>query len=148
MADLTITPEDVAIGGAFGVTKISQEQAAEAIEQGEVVVQISGETKWRLADSNAASNGTDYAGANKIGYALTPAATDGFFMVATEGPVIAGASLTVGTVYIVSTTPGGIAPITDFGGYSNSYCTILGQATSTTVLDIIAGAYTGANNIA
>ncbi|QDV78093.1 hypothetical protein [Botrimarina mediterranea] len=147
MADLSITPASVAIAGGFGVTKTEIAQAEETITQGDVVVQLSGETTWRLADANAASNGIEYAGSNRIGYAITPAAADGYFVVATEGPVIAGATLTVGTFYIVSTTPGGLAPISDFSGYTDSYCTAIGQATSTTVLDLIAGAYTGANNI-
>lgn len=141
MADLSITAANVTIGGTNTSTKPAT--AGATITGGQAVARLSSDQKWYPADADGAS--AEYAGAQEVGVAMTGAATDGFFTVATAGPYVAGATLTEGEFYIVSETAGGIAPVGDLSGFTSaSYVTLIGQATSTSVIEIKANAYTGA----
>lgn len=51
-----------------------------------------------------------------------------------SGPITIGATMTAGTIYTLSETPGGIQPATDLG--SGEYVSVIGVATSTTVLNV------------
>ena len=52
------------------------------------------------------------------------------------GYVIIGATVTNGMAYIVSTTAGGIAPVSDYSGYSGAFQQHLGYGVGTTILAV------------
>jgi hypothetical protein len=60
--------------------------------------------------------------------------------VQTAGTLTLGATMTAGTVYYLSDTPGGICPLADVG--AGEYVEVIGVATSTTVMQLIL-AYSG-----
>lgn len=124
MADLTITAANVAAGstaakatGTAGVT----------ITAGQVVYLDSATNTIKLADADASS-----ATATCIGIALHASLAGQPISYQTDGTITIGATLTAGKVYVVSATAGGIAPSADLT--TNWRTTILGVATSTTVL--------------
>jgi hypothetical protein len=51
-----------------------------------------------------------------------------------RGAITIGATLTAGTAYYLSDTPGGICPLADL--LSGEYVVLLGLAASTTVLNV------------
>lgn len=124
MADLTITAANVAIGGSDSQTKIVQ--VGEAVTHGEPLYRLSSDGKYYLGDAD------DAAKDDVSVLALTAAALDGYALVLTGGPVSFGAILTVGEIYVLSDTPGGIKPEGDLG--SGDYVTILGVASTTSLL--------------
>lgn len=134
MADLTQTAANVAAGASTLKLRITGIQAGEAITQGQPVYQSTADSKFYRCDADAAAT------AIAAGIAMTPAATNGYFALAQSGDspgqalINLGATLTVGQVYVVSTNPGGIAPIADLG--SGDFVTILGVATTTALLDL------------
>ena len=107
----------------------------EAIVQGECVYQSSADSKVYKADAN---DGMEKASA--IGIATQPGATDEYTSIALTGLspgevlVNLGATLTVGQVYCVGTTPGTIVPYADLT--SSQYVTILGVARTAALLDL------------
>lgn len=121
MANLTQTAANVGHSGSGVQTRTVQ--AGESITQGMPVYLKSSDSKYWKADANASS---DTAAA--VGIALTPADADGYFTMATSGPVDLGATLTVGETYVVSATAGAIAPIGDLT--TGDYPTHLGVATA------------------
>lgn len=125
MADLSITAANVKIGSDSTRTKLVQ--AGEAVAQGKPVYPADN-GKYYLGDAN------DAAKANSRAIALTPASTDGWFLIAegSGGVVVLGATLVVGETYVVSNNVGGICPIGDLT--SGSRTLILGFAISTTEL--------------
>lgn len=127
MANLSQTAANVAAGGnnvAFALV-----QAGEAVTQGQPVYQSTSTLKYLQTDANDTA-----AKAVAAGIALTPAASDGYFILARSGPVNLGATLAVGTLYAVSATKGAICPVADLG--SSEYVTLLGIATTTALLDL------------
>lgn len=108
--------------------------AGEAITQGMPVYVSTSDSKYYKCDADAA------ASAIAAGIALTPAATNGYFVLALpdnepgKALVNLGATLAVGTVYAVSVTAGAIAPIADLA--SGDYITTLGTATTAALLDL------------
>lgn len=127
MADLTITPANVALAGSGASTQIVQ--AGEAVTQGEPLYKSAADDKYYLADANASS-----ATADVLGIALTPAATDGYLVMQKSGPINLGATLTANETYVVSATAGGIAPIGDLT--TGDYTSIIGVANTTSKLTI------------
>jgi hypothetical protein len=127
MANLTQTAANVATGSA--ATVITLVQAGEAITQGQPVYQSSTTLKYLQTDANDTA-----AKADAKGIALTPAASDGYFVIVKSGPINLGATLTVGQLYVVSATKGAIAPIADLG--SSDYVTSLGIATTSALLNL------------
>ena len=124
---ISTTPADVAISSNDAFTELVQ--AGEAITQGQPVY-LSG-NKYYKADNNASASTAAAAGV-----AITPAATDGYFIMATRGTVNLGATLVVGTAYCVGPTAGQVNPVADL--VAGDYITLLGIAitTSTLVLTI------------
>lgn len=127
MVDLVITAASVipgvgsnTIGGAAGAT----------IAAGQVVYRAAATGQFQLADSNSA---TAEARA-PVGIALNSASAGQPLSVHTSGPVTIGATLTAGVAYYLSDTPGGICPVADVG--AGEYVSLIGLATSTTVLDV------------
>ncbi|WP_398473437.1 hypothetical protein [Tardiphaga sp.] len=127
MADLTITAANVVADPS--ATRVSG-QAGETIAAGKAVYLSSTSKKWMLADSNSATAEAKIAG----GIALNGASLNQPLVVCTSGKVTIGATLTAGSPYYLSETPGGIQPAADLGAGEN-VCQ-LGLASSTTVLDI------------
>lgn len=126
MANLTVTAANVALAG--GTPTLRTRQVGEAVTQGEPVY-LKADGKYWLADADA---GVVEAAAT--GIALTPAATDGYAVVIEAGKVNLGATLTVGATYVVSATPGSVAPIADL--VTGDYVTILGTASTASALDL------------
>jgi hypothetical protein len=127
VADLTITAANVVAGTNAGVTSGT---AGEAIAAGKAVYLSSATKKWMLADSNSATAEARQA----LGVALNGAALNQPIDVQKSGDITIGATLTAGTAYYLSDTPGGICPLADVG--SGEYVCLLGLAKSTTVLSL------------
>jgi len=127
MSDLTITAASVA---AASGASVEHGVAAEAVTAGKVAYKDATTGAYGLADSNSATAGVRVP----VGIFLHAAATGQPVAVATKGPVTIGATLTAGTIYTLSETAGGIQPAADLG--SGEYTSVLGMATSTTVLNL------------
>ena len=127
MANLTITAANVGISGSD--TRIKSVIVSEAVTQGQGVYYDTATNKYTRATA-----GDVVAKADARGIVLTPAGADGQCVIATGGLVIAGATLAVGTVYVVSATVGLIAPIADMT--TGDFVTILGVAKTTSVLEL------------
>ena len=127
MADLSITAANV-VAGANSVAKTGT--AGEAVTAGQPVYQSSTTKKGMKADSNS---GTAEARRAK-GIALNGAALNQPLFIHTSGDFTIGATLTAGTAYYLSDTPGGICPLADVGG-GEAVC-MVGIAKSTSVLAV------------
>ncbi|MDE3796982.1 hypothetical protein I7G59_06490 [Sinorhizobium meliloti] len=128
MADLVITSSSVVSGAG---ARIEHGTAGATITAGQALYLDSAVTgKWQLADNNSATA----AVRTPRGIALNSASLNQPIAVQTEGPITIGAALTAGVAYYLSDTPGGICPVADL--LTGEYPTVLGLATSTTVLDI------------
>jgi hypothetical protein len=126
MADLSITAASV-IAGANSITENGTLGAT--VTAGQVVYKDTSDSdKWKLADSNGASALIR----TPIGMALNGGASGQPVKVHKYGLITPGATMTAGTAYFLSDTPGGICPVADIG--SGEYPSFLGIATSTTVL--------------
>lgn len=124
MANLTQTAANVGVNASN--TRVQIVQAGEAITQGQPVYDNS--NKYYRGDAST------LAASQVGGVALTPAATDGYFIMATEGKVDLGATLTVGETYYVSDTAGAIMPAADVS--TGEYVTSLGVASATDTLEL------------
>jgi hypothetical protein len=127
MADLTITTSEV----------LSQTGIVEQVEAGGTIA--AGQCVYRKANGTwviAQSDGTalESGAGTGCGVALTGGSLGQDFLVQRSGncKLGASASLTVGTVYVISNTAGGIAPFADLG--TADYVSILGVGSSSSVL--------------
>lgn len=127
MADITITAANVVAGSNAAR---AQGNAGEAITAGQIVYLASASKKWMLADADSATAEARKAG----GIALNNAALNQPLAVATGGDVTVGGTLTAGSAYYVSGTPGGLCPAADLA--SGDYPCLVGMAKSATVLAI------------
>lgn len=125
MADISITPASV-VAGSDAVTE--QGTAGATITAGQTVYRDPTTRKYLLADSNSATAAARQA----RGVALNGAADGQPLTIQKGGDITIGATLTAGTAYYQSDTPGGICPLADVG--SGEYVGLLGLAKSTTVL--------------
>lgn len=129
MADLSQTAANVGLISSGGT--VQTVQAGEAITQGMPVYEntSSSPSKWYQADANASAEASA-----ATAFALTPASTDGYFVLikGNGAEVNLGATLTVGETYVVSATKGAVAPIGDLT--TGDFPTILGTATATNTL--------------
>ena len=131
MANLSQTAANVAVGAS--TTRIQVVQAGESITQGMPVYRLSSDGKYYQSDANVSATTADCDG-----IAITPSATNSYFAIALPGTgskVNLGATLTVGTTYVVSATKGAIAPIADLT--TADYVTILGTASTAALLDFV-----------
>jgi hypothetical protein len=129
MADLTITAASVIAGSG---AKIVSGTAGASITAGQVVYKDTSDSdKLKLADNDSATA----AVRSPVGIALHAAASGQPLSYVSRGPVTIGATIAAGGVYSVSSTPGGICPVADIA--TGDYNTVLGVATSTTVLDVL-----------
>ena len=127
MVDLVITGTSVAAGASSSTVNGT---AGATLTAGQVVYLDSADGRFKLADSNSATA----AIRSPYGIALNGAASGQPVAVLRSGAVTIGATLTAGVAYYLSDTPGGICPVADVG--SGEYATIIGIATSTSVLNV------------
>lgn len=125
MTDLSITAASV-VAGADAVRDSGI--AGEAVAAGKAGYLSSTTNRWMLADSNSATAEARLA----KGIFLNNAAAGQPVAVQRSGDITIGATLTPGTAYYLSDTPGGICPLADVG--SGEYVCLLGLAKSSTVL--------------
>ncbi|MEL6104802.1 MAG: hypothetical protein AAFU85_02140 [Planctomycetota bacterium] len=115
MADLTINAANVGIKGNTGQVRIVQ--VGEVVTKGQIA-RFDG-TKYYRTQADSASNATI------AGVFLSSASTDGYAVLLSGAAKLnPGATVTVGTVYVVSATAGGIAPESDLA--SGDFVAILG----------------------
>lgn len=129
MADLSITAANV----VASTTNIKKGTAGEAITRGQPVYKTSGGSLM-LADNDDTA-----AKSVAVGIALNDAASgQPCNYVGEDDTFTPGATLTIGEVYVVSATAGGIAPIGDLttGDYATSL--FIAKTTSTAILKIAA----------
>lgn len=126
-ADLTITPANVKATSSSA--KITRIQLGEAATQGQALYRKASDGKYYKADADAGTDETASASA----IAITPGSTNEYAYVVTEGSVNVGATLTVGEIYVLSGTAGGICPEADLA--TADRVTLLGVATSTSALN-------------
>src|SRR5215216_1090446 len=106
MADLSITAASVA--QSTGATT-SDGTAGATVTAGQPVYQDAADgNQWKPADGNAS-----LAIATVIGIALHASLDNQPLRVQTGGDIVIGATITVGGVYVLSATAGGIAPVAD-----------------------------------
>lgn len=123
MADLSITAASVT--AADGAVSKQEYVAGATITAGQLVyVDTANSNVLKLAQAD----GTLLEATVK-GVALCGASTGQPCVIATAGDYNPGATVAVGTVYILSATAGGICPDADLA--SSSYCSIFGVATTT-----------------
>lgn len=121
MADLTITAANVV---AAADAKIGRGTAGAAITAGQSLYLDSADGRMKLADANSGTA----AARSCAGIALHAASSGQPIAYAYEGDVNPGATLTVGEIYVLSATAGGIAPEGDLT--TGHYVGILGVATT------------------
>lgn len=125
MADLVITTANVAKSAG---AKINHGTAGVGVLAGHVVYKDAATGKYLLADNNSATA----AARLPVGIALNGASANQPLAVQTAGDITIGATLTAGTEYWLSDTPGGICPRADL--LTGEYPVLIGVAKSTTVL--------------
>ena len=125
MADLTITAANVLqTDGNF-----TDGTAGATITAGQTVYLDATTNRWKLAQADGTS-----AEASLRGVALHGASNGQPLRVLTSGRYNPGATVAVGTVYVVSATAGGIAPIADL--VATNYVSILGVGTTTSEITV------------
>lgn len=127
MADLTITAANVVAG--TGSTK-KHGTAGASVTAGQVVYLDSSTNTLKLADNDSATA----AVRQPVGIALHAASSGQPLTYLSAGPITIGATVAVGDILCLSSTAGGICPAADIA--SGDYNTIIGIATSTTVVDV------------
>lgn len=125
MADLTITAASVV--PSTGATFKDGVAGANIVQGQPVYEDIADGKKWKPCDSNVSA-----AAAAAIGIALNAASLDQPVRIQNAGDINLGATLAIGTIYVVSNNAGGIAPSAD--GATGWYTTILGIAKTTAIL--------------
>jgi hypothetical protein len=126
MTDISITAANVV---AASDTRKVTGTAGATITAGQTVYLDATDNRYKLADSNGAA-----ALRVPVGIALNGASSGQPLTIAERGAITIGATLTGGVAYYQSDTPGGICPVADVG--ASEYVTLIGIATSTTVLDV------------
>ena len=130
MADLSVVASSVLTAGGFPTTVTGT--AGATITAGQVVYFDAAAGKYKLAQADSAD--TD----SVVGIAAHGASDGQPIQIITGGKVTLGATLTVGSIYVLSAgTAGGIAPVGDLA--ASEYVSILGvaQDTSTMLLGIL-----------
>lgn len=119
MVDLVITAASVLPGTDTEGAQFEYGVSAVAVTAGQAVYKDSA-NQYRLADNND----TSAALAVVAGIALHAAAAGQPLKIQTRGPITIGATVASGSVYVLSATPGGIAPVADLA--TGNRCTLLG----------------------
>ena len=124
MADLVVTAADVA---SYDGAETAQDNAGEAITAGQTLYKHTDGKMYKAIDTSAAA-------AACRGVALCNAAEDQPVVYATRGGVNPGAAVTVGEIYAVTDTAGGVALHSERA--SGDYITTLGIATTTSRINL------------
>jgi hypothetical protein len=127
MADYSITAANVVAGS--GAKKVNGVAGA-TVTAGQVVYLDSSTNTLKLADNDSATA----AVRSPVGIALHAATANQPLTYLSQGPITIGATVAVGDVVCLSSTAGGICPSADIA--AGDYNTIIGIATSTTVVDV------------
>lgn len=127
-ADLSITAANVKAAGSDA--EILRVKFGETVTQGQAVYRKEADGEYYKADADLGTAPE----AVVEGVAITPGVADDYGYVVTSGPVTIGAALTVGEIYVLSGTAGGICPEADLA--TGDRVTILGVATSASVLSV------------
>ena len=127
MVDLTVTAASVLKGTGASVTAGT---AGASITAGQTVYLDSTTNTYKLSDCDSATAAARVCN----GIALHAAGSGQPLQVLTGGPITIGATLTLGKVYCLSATAGGICPAADIT--TGGYLSVLGVPTSTTVLQV------------
>lgn len=127
MADISITAANV-VKGSNAVVEAGT--AGATITAGQVVYKDAADGKYKLADADSATA----AAKAPRGIALNGASDGQPLSIIRSGDVTIGATLTAGTAYYLSPTPGGIAPLADV--LSGDDVVLIGLAESTSVLAV------------
>ena len=120
MSDLSLTAANV---DAASSASIATGTLGATSTAGQVVYLDASTDKRRLADADASQ-----ASANAVGILLGGGSDNQPVHYIVVGDVDVGATLTVGEIYVVSGTAGGIAPEADLA--SSDWVTVLGVATA------------------
>ena len=127
MADITVTAANV-VSGSDAIKK--QGVAGASITAGQpLYIDTANNNVLKLADANAS-----LLTSTVDGIALHAAATGQPITYQSGGLITIGATVAVGTVYVVSATAGGIAPSADLA--TGMYTAILGVATTSGILQL------------
>ena len=110
-------------------TSVTTGIAGAAVTAGQAVYQNSSDSKFYLAQCDGTT-----AEATVYGIALNNAAAGQYLTVQTGGDITIGATVTVGTTYVVSANAGGIAPQADL--VSTNKLSYIGYGKTTSVLTI------------
>lgn len=124
MADLSLTATSVV---KYDGASVRNGVAGEAITAGQALYV---NTAGRLMRADCATA----AKANIVGVALNGGAVNQPIQYIVAGGLNPGATVTVGTIYGVTDTPGGIGPISDRG--SSDFVTIIGVAVTSTRINV------------
>lgn len=132
MADLTITASQV-LPGSDSTSQFAQGTAGASITAGQVLYYDSTAATYKLADNNDTQATSVVAG-----IALHAAGTGQPIRLQTAGPITlgAGAAPAVGSVYVLSATAGGIAPVADLATGNRTTILGVGGASNTVTLRI------------
>lgn len=125
MADISITAANV-VKGSNATTESGI--AGATITAGQVVYKDGSTGKYLLADNDSATA----AAKAPRGIALNGAADGQPLVIQRSGDITIGATLTAGTAYYLSATPGGICPLADVA--SGDDVVLLGLAKTAAVL--------------
>jgi hypothetical protein len=125
--DLSVTAASVAAGTN---AQIENGTAGATITAGQVVYKEASSKKFKLADADSATSEVK----SPYGIALNGASDGQPLSVIKSGDLTAGATLTAGGRYYLSSTAGGIQPEADLSTGEN--IALLGLAKSTTVLGV------------
>lgn len=126
-ADLSITGTNVVPSSSAVLVTAT---AGQAITRGQLVYKKASDRKIYLADGNSGTAEVR----DCVGIAVTDSSTNGPITYVTEDPnlQIAASGLTNGTIYILSATPGGLAP--DADATTGWFVTVVGVAKSATTI--------------
>jgi hypothetical protein len=126
MADLTVTAASVVKSTGATLTAAS-EVYGETVTAGQSVYRKSTDSKIYKAQSDGTAEE-----ATAIGIALVGGAVGQPAVYQTGGLITIGATVAIGTIYVVSATAGGIAPWADLA--STNYVTIVGIGSTAAVI--------------
>jgi hypothetical protein len=125
MADLTVTASDVL---AYAGARTTDGTAGAAITAGQVLYKDATDGTMKLADASTAAK------AAAKGIALNNAAVGQPVKYLTAGGIDPGAVVTVGTIYGVTDTAGGIGPVSERA--AADFITILGVAVTASRINV------------
>lgn len=127
MADITITAASVLPGDN---AQVEHGYFGAAVTAGQVVYKDSADGTFKLADANSGTAGVRVP----YGVALNGGASGQPAAIQRSGKITIGGTVVVGKTYVLSATPGGIAPIDDLA--TGHYVSTLGIGISVTQIAV------------